>query len=194
MTYNIKKILKKTRLLTGKQGFTLLETLVAVTILATAIAGPLSIASRSLTNSLITKNQTTAFFLAQDSVEYIRFIRDSNSLKGANWITGSGGSSAGVDLSPCVSANGCYIDSTSNNPAAPTECSTPACSVMNYDTPNVRYTYATGAGITPSIFTRQIRLTSISADEYNLSVTVSWVDSGAVTRSISVNENIFQWQ
>jgi hypothetical protein len=166
---------------------------VAVMILATAIAGPLSIASRSLTNSLVAKNQITAFFLAQDAVEYVRFVRDSNTLKGADWVTGAGGSSAGVDLSPCATANGCYADSTSNSPASPSACAA-TCSVMNYDSTNVRYTYATGSGIAASIFTRQIRLTSISTNEYNLSVTVSWVDSGAVTRSVSVNENIFQWQ
>lgn len=183
-----------------QRGFTLIETLVAVMILASSIAGPLSIASRSLSNSLVAKDQIIAFFLAQDAVEYVRFVRDSNRLKGADWLAGSGGSSAGIDLSPCATANGCYVDSTINNPATPTTCTSAGCAAdattpsLSYDSTNALFTYATGPGITASIFTRQILLTNISTTEQKLTVTVTWSDVGGVTRRVQVYENIFQWQ
>lgn len=176
------------------KGFTLLETLVAVTILATAIAGPLSIASRSLNNSLTAKDQITAFFLAQDAVEYVRFARDSNTLKGADWLTGSGGSEAGVDLTPCTNANGCYFDSTGNSPTAPSVCAASPCAAISYDTTSSLFTYNTGASISTSLFSRQVYLTAVNSNEEKISVTVSWRDVGNTLHSVNVYEYIFKWQ
>jgi len=192
--------------MTGKnissRGFTLIETLVAVMILATAIAGPLSIASRALNTSIVAKDQITAFFLAQDAVEYVRFVRDTNTLSGADWLTGAGGSTAGIDLTPCIStvnANGCYVDSTMavvGQGDVPTACdSGSGCPALYYDNDNSRFTYNSGgSNVVRSVFTRSVVLTNISATEQLLTVTVSWSDLGSVTRTVRVNENIFKWQ
>jgi hypothetical protein len=168
-------------------------------ILASAVVGPLSIASRSLSNSLVAKDQISAFFLAQDAVEYVRFVRDSNRLKGADWLLGTGGSSAGIDLSPCATAGGCYVDSTMavvGTGDVPTACDTTnGCPTLYYDSGNSRFTYvSSGTDISASLFTRTILLTDISTTEQKLTVTVSWSDVGNVTRSVMVYENIFKWQ
>jgi hypothetical protein len=69
------------------------------------------------------------------------------------------------------------------------------CPRMNYDNTNSRFTYAgVGGSVVSSIFTRQIFLTSLSADEYQLTVIVSWSDLGSITRRVTVYENIFKWQ
>lgn len=191
------------------KGFTLIETLVAVMILATAIAGPLSIASRALNNSLVAKDQIVAFFLAQDAVEYVRFARDTNTLSGADWITGAGGASAGIDLSPCIASinvNGCYVDSTMavvGQGDVPTACDAGSgCPILYFDNTNSRYTYDSGnSNAVQTLFTRQIVLTQVNpappgspSVEYLATVTVSWSDLGGVTRRVTVNENIFKWQ
>src|SRR5512146_2123672 len=104
----------KKLLLRAVAGFTLIETMVAVLLLAIAIAGPLTIASKGLSSALIAKDQIGAYYLAQDAVEYVRFARDANRLGGGDWLLGTGGSctsSTCVDLSSCEGASGCYIDS-----------------------------------------------------------------------------------
>jgi prepilin-type N-terminal cleavage/methylation domain-containing protein len=184
---------------TSNRGFTLLETLVAVMILATAVAGPLSIASRALNNSLVAKDQITAFYLAQDGLEYVRFARDSNSLKGADWLAGTGGTSAGIDLTPCASAAGCYVDSTMAVVGfgdVPTACDSGlGCPALYYDNDNSRYTYNSGGtNVSQTVFTRQIVLNSISATEQQLTVSVLWLDVGNVLRRVNLYENIFKWQ
>jgi prepilin-type N-terminal cleavage/methylation domain-containing protein len=181
------------------RGFTLIETLVAVMILATAVAGPLSIASRALNNSIVAKDQITAHLLAEDAVEYVRFVRDTNTLQGDNWLTGSGGAVAGIDLTPCAASTGCYVDSTmavSGVADVPTACDPGnGCPAIYYDNDNSRFTYNTGgSNVSKTLFTRTIVLTNISSTEQQLTVTVTWSDLGGTTRRVNIFENIFAWQ
>ncbi len=59
-----------------KKGFTLIETLVAISILMIAIAGPLTVATKAYTASLDARNQTIAINLAQETMEYLNNIKD----------------------------------------------------------------------------------------------------------------------
>ncbi|HVU79744.1 MAG TPA: prepilin-type N-terminal cleavage/methylation domain-containing protein [Candidatus Paceibacterota bacterium] len=181
----------------GNGGFTLIEALVAVLILTTGIAGPLTIASKSLTSALVAKDQTTAFFLAQDAVEYVRFVRDSNKLAGADWFTGAGGTSAGTDMSSCRSADGsavCYVDSIQNTVtnSVPSGCS----NYLRYNASQGYYGYGT-SGTACTIFNRTVKITSPvggRSDEAKLVVQVSWNDTGGTTRMVTVTEELFNWQ
>lgn len=175
-----------------KKGFTLIETLVAITILATAIAGPLTIAAKSFMAATVVKDRITAFYLAQDAIEYIRWKRDTNRLAGAAWLTG---------LTNCISAAGtqaCNVDSTENSATPPTLCPTlTTCTVMRYlDDPNNRFTYTGGTQSTISLRRAVVIQTPVggSVDEASLTVTVSWSDQAGITRSVVVRENIFNWQ
>lgn len=59
-------------------GFTIIETLVAITVLMIAIAGPLVIATRGLNSASASKNQMIASYLAQEDVELVKNKRDAN--------------------------------------------------------------------------------------------------------------------
>lgn len=60
-----------------KNGFTLIETLIAVSIVCIAVVGPLVTASRSFVAAYTARDQLTAAYLAQEGVEYIRLMRDT---------------------------------------------------------------------------------------------------------------------
>ncbi len=62
------------------KGFTILETLVAITIILIAITGPLDIIAHSLKASYYSRDEVTAFYLAQEAIEYARNQRDDNEL------------------------------------------------------------------------------------------------------------------
>ncbi|MDP4020967.1 MAG: prepilin-type N-terminal cleavage/methylation domain-containing protein [Candidatus Adlerbacteria bacterium] len=175
----------------ANRGFTLIETMVAVLILATAIAGPLTIASKSLIAAVTAKDQVSAFFLAQDGIEFMRFARDTNKLQDSDWLAGTG-----VDLSNCLSTDGCYVDTTSA--VTPASCST-FCPLLQYDSSINKFSYTSGVN---TIFRRTIQLEEIVADvEALLTVTVSWSAPGVTgagcptgTRCVVVQENLFNWQ
>lgn len=84
-------------------GFTLLETIVAVTILMISIVGPLSLASKGIVYADYVKDEITAFNLAQEAMETIRSIRDENvgNLSTSEWLK---------DIDKCVSPNICRLD------------------------------------------------------------------------------------
>ncbi len=182
------------------KGFTILETLVAVTILALAIVGPLSIASKGMQAALVAKDETIAYYLAQDAVEYARFARDTNRLASpaSNWLSGSGGNS--TDLSACVSGDGsakCYFDSLDLSPSRPQACPGGICPQLYYNPDNHYFTYSSAS---PAMFTPFVRTVSIvtpvgaNADEAQMTVSVTWSDLPGVTHLVSVREDLYNWR
>lgn len=177
-----------------KSGFTLIETLMAIFILTLAIAGPLTIASKGLGAALTAKEQTTAFYLAQDAIEFIRYQRDTNRLAGQPWLTG---------LTTCltsVSPTGCTVLSISHTITA---CGA-TCAALNFDGASTfQYTYAAGAGIVTTPFVRKVTIVNpacdtsgvlCNTDDARVVVDVSWHDVGKVTHGITVQENMLNWQ
>jgi prepilin-type N-terminal cleavage/methylation domain-containing protein len=187
------------------QGFTLIETLVAVLLLVVAIAGPLTVASRAFNSALVAKDQVTAYYLAQDALEYVRFRRDSRCLANGTaqacisaatpWLTFFGTS---------CNTTGCTVDTiltgnapTTCNPTIATGC------VINYDSTNRRYVHTGG---TASKFKRYVQIASgVSAPttkEALVTVTVSWPSPATTqagcpttnTRCVILKEYIFNWQ
>lgn len=160
-------------------GFTLIESLVAMTILITAILGPMSIAANGIASASYVRDQTTAFFLAQEGLEYIRNARDSNALTTPplDWLTG---------LEACVSSS-CAIDPSNN---AVTACSG-ACPAIRYDSANNLYGYTAGD---ETNFIRTIRITTTVSDrEVNVSSMVTWKQKALGERSTTVEETLFNW-
>jgi len=188
-----------------KKGFTLVETLVAITILLISIAGPLTIASKGLSGAYYARDQITAYYLAQEGIEYIRNVRDTHSLDGslvkAQWLVGDDNTGG---LNYCMNAF-CRIDVRNTDPAVGvSSCSGDAptkpdlhCAPLMIDTDSLGsdslYDYSP-SGV-PSQFTREITIKTFAdnADEVQVTSTVYW-RSPLPNSSFSLTEDITNWE
>jgi len=164
-------------------GFTLIETLVAIAVLTMIIIGPLNLAVKSISASLISQNQITAFYLGQEALEYIINVKDNNFLQSLDWLNG---------LNNCLGADGCYVDIPRNTINA---C-VGICSLIKYDDAGgFYYNYQTGQN---TIFIRTAKVTKINIqgnnDEARIQVTVQWLEKFGGQKSFTLQKDIFNWK
>lgn len=170
-----------------EQGFSLVETLVAITILLLVIIGPLTISSSSVRGTAFASEQVVAFFLAQEGAELAQKGRDEfvlehlkNSASRPNPWTDFVSTANGAPFAHCFNqANGCGI--TINTDAAgslvtPRSCSSLANCSLYLDTASAvarsRYTHVNTGNQT--VYTRTIKFTRVSANEVGVVSTVTW--------------------
>ena len=179
-----------------KKGFTILESLISISILSVAVTGPLVYVTSSLKAAEVARDQTIAFYLAQDAVEYIKNVRDNNAgLARGSWLAGL------EDCFPSGSSIGCTIDT--NNLAITTEdCGAGPCDLMTRDGIGEDfsgYGYGTGGNWEDSPFTRTIKMENVAHDlggfeddneEVKVTVTIEWTTRNN-DRVVTVVENIF---
>lgn len=186
MTNKIKRTVSKT-----KFGFTLVEALVAISILSLSILSSFTAVQNSLKNSSLSKDQITAFFLAQEAVEFIKNIRDENALKTlggtpTNWLYGL--AESGAD--PCFTGKICRIDSFLKNvsscPGASGSCPFLNQAVSSPYTGLFGYT----GGWPASRFKREIQFQILGANEVYVTVTITWTQALA-TQTFQVKQLLY---
>lgn len=179
-----------------QKGFTLVETLVAITILLLVIIGPMTIASNGMRNSYYAGDQTTAVYLAQEAIEHIQKLRDDVALDEFDDYRTNGSNGNGNTQSwytnldaDCKDSQGCDINFLMNTFR---DCGvTGECQLrVDLGNPNslsmLVYGYGNGGGWTDSIFTRQILVGAMTNGGVPVTVTVSWTAAafGNTTRSV----------
>lgn len=171
----------------GTRGFTLVETLVAITVILTALVGPLFAVQQALNASRNARDVLVASSLAQEGIEYVRSVRDSNYLyllanpgSGRTWLHGLSGAGGSTN---CITAD-CVVDPTQN---------TVSRSVGPlYISASGLYTQQTSDTQTP--YTRRVRLAPVSgsATEMVVTVTVSWSNRG-IPYTMTVTDRLHDW-
>jgi len=168
-------------------GFTLVETLVAIGILVVVVAGAFSSAQSGLSSSIMSKNQVTAFYLAQEAIEQVRNIRDSNALAGMSWLSGI----ASSESDPCYVGNVCRVDVRNHPNLFRCPSGEGSCPVLKQDSNTGFYGYEVSWQDT--IFRREVRIVPINSNEISVLVTVDW-SKGPITRQFRIRENLLNWQ
>jgi len=150
----------KKPLYSSHAGFTLVETLVAIAVLLTSLTGPLFLAERSFIAATGSRDQMIATFLADEGIEYVRKVRDTNYLSGNGWLT---------QLSSCVS-NPCTIDVANDLVSV---CGGGTCLPLNFNSSTGLYNQSVITSKNqPTIWRRQIQLTARTSTEYDVTSSV----------------------
>lgn len=188
------------------KGFTLIETMVAVTILTLAIAGPLYSASRAILAAQIARDQLVASYLAQEGIEYVRVMRDDAFLAAyhsgdpnvsrAAWDefrTGTGPASIAQCRGPAL----CTLD-PARSMGTRDERSLEPCSGACAPLRMVNGAY-TGRSDVPedevasAAFTRTLQTVASSESDERITSTVSWNFHGS-PYSVTVGAHLTSWQ
>ena len=177
---------------TARQGFTLLETLVAVFILTLALTGPIYIASLAIRSSVESRDNVSAYYLAEEAIEVIRNNRDTASLQNtvstATWMTDLTGDVFCTNAISAAAIVSCVMTrDVSTGAYAFEQCTSSGCPPLSFNA-NSRVIYGGNASnSTDSKFTREIYIqtapqdssvTSLADREIEVVVVVTWVDRG----------------
>jgi type II secretory pathway pseudopilin PulG len=181
-----------------EKGFTIVETLVAITILMVALIGPFYSLQHSINYAEAARDSLLAESLAQEGMEYVYAVRDNNYLYDVQtggsraWLAGLDGTAGGtVTHANCyVSANpnGCMIDPTQNTVEA---CTSDGCTPLLMSDSNL-YTQDDSQSFPVTRFIRTVKMTSVSPTQTNVTVTVTW-STNRVQYSTAVTDSLYNW-
>ena len=180
------------------KGFTLIETMVAISILTLAIAGPMFVADRSIVAAQNARDQLVATYLAQEGIEHVRAMRDNaylaayhtggTNISNTAWndfLTGTAASS----ISRCIAPETCTLDPVSGGSLERCEAAGHSCAPLHLAR---IYTQQDPSGSVVSQFTRTIQGISLSPNEVKIVSTVSWNFHGT-PYSVTVSDHLTSW-
>ena len=165
------------------KGFTLIEVLAAMFIMLIGVLGVFSLISRTVTFNSSVNSQLVASYLAQEGLELVRNIRDTNFLKihkgaGGNWTDDIIACDPPYDPPCVVDREADYIET--------------ALGVSQGRFLKISgglYSYTAGDD---TIFKRNISIVQSSADALSVSVDVSWLDKEN-TRTVRGATELYNW-
>lgn len=152
-------------------GFTLIEALVALVILTLALGPALILSSDISKTASIIQNNLIAANLAQEGVEIVRALRDTN------WFNNSTFNNGLADGIYRVEWNSGSMIALGSNPPLKIDSGL--------------YNYSTG---TNTIFKRTITITNVNTGEIRVISNVTWVERGNRVRDIKVESHLFNWR
>ena len=163
----------------NNKGFSIIEVLISISILAIAVAAPIKIIADDVLEASTSKYQLEAQFLAQEAIEVIRADRDTHlivdPLLSSNILW-----SSVVDVSCMRDSNRCYLNTNAVVGGSG--------GVLSSSTTDDKFNVVLGN----TTYKRVVKV-DINADEMEIVVEVSWDDGdcSANTKCIELTSNLF---
>jgi len=174
-----------------KEGFTLIETLVAISVLLGAVITPMVIASQGIAITTYARDQVIAAYLAQDAVEYVIAKKKQNTFDLINALPGVDDWLEGLEK--CGDSDGCTIDTTLplTDQENATTCPSGVCPPLKYHDITGAYGYGDSSEWVESRFTRKVHSFVLeNPEEAVVIVIISW-KNGITPRSFTLKTNIY---
>jgi len=165
-------------------GFTLLETIVVLLIMAVGLVAIINLTADSLRAQTLNRNTLIAYQLAQEGMDLVRNVRDTNWTRNdPQWNDHIGGSLAGI----------CYkVDYRHLNPMPLASCDISQAKLQVASTTGF---YLHDSASPDSPFSRMVEITadSSSAPSSTVSILIQWVDQGA-THKYQLDSQLYNWK
>ncbi len=177
----------------NSRAFTLVETLIAVSIFSAALVAMVVVTAGGVSNVSYVKSKLTATFLAQEALEIVHNDRDSSIVSGKeDWAAFT----ARINQECGATSSGCNVEFDRTNASAPVftykKCT--GCKPLKISNAGF-YGYKNNDALSP--YTRTLKtiiqpIPGTSDTAFGLSVTVAWLQ-GSAQKSITITEVLMNW-
>lgn len=156
------------------KGQTLVELMIAMSVMSIGFLGVFAVLSQSLGLNRVVANQYIAANLAAEGIEVVKNIADSNTLQaGGVWNRGLESGDFGVQH-----------DSAALNRDWANQS-------LKFDSATGIYSYGLGA---PTNFRRTVSIANITANEMQVKSVVEWLDRGGTKFKVELEDRFFNWR
>ena len=173
----------------NKPAFTLIETLIAITLMTVVITAVTGLILSTLMANSRNQHNLQATLLAQEGIEALRYIRDSNWLQNYDWDGGS--LQWGDDFEAGSSGKTIYVQSA----ACSADLSSHPCFTLSSDPEDAELTLEDGM-----VYNRQLNIEAVedadgnpTTEESQVTAMVSWDEKG-VERSVQISTYLTNWK
>lgn len=163
-------------------GFTIIEVMMAIFVLTVAVGGSFALIQQTLVSASINQQKLIAYYLAQEGIEIVRNIRDSNWLEKRSIPDIPWDDAISDNLSVGQSQN--YLTTYNESELISFEDK-----VLNLDEDGF-YSYSPG---TPTRFKREITIAKTDIDSFKVSVKIQWSERGR-THNVEVIDHLYNWK
>ena len=171
---------------TSRAGQSLIEVMVAITVLTVGFLGITSLLSQSLALNRVTTNEITGTYLASEGVELAKSLIDHDVY--AQQIGGQG-----AGWGSCFGNGGDFeLDYAIADCSALTQF-VGAGHPLYYHPDTYFYDYNENGGGTPTIFTRRIRVTPNGGSEITVIASVFWIGLDGTPANIDLEDHFYDW-
>jgi type II secretory pathway pseudopilin PulG len=174
-------------LIHSRRGQTLVEALIALSILTVGFMGIIALLTKSFQLNRTTTDDTQATYLAAEGIEIAKNLIDHDVYEQA-------AGNVGYSWGSCFPTSGYYypIDYMTTNCAALNPPSGSPPNTPLYYNPTT-FSYSTNAfGAKATDFVRNIKVTNVSGNEIDVQSTVIWT-SGFLSNSITLEDHFYNW-
>jgi type II secretory pathway pseudopilin PulG len=157
-------------------GFTLLEIIIAIFFVTMGMGGAFTVIQKSFSILSLSGSRLVAANLAQEGIEVVRNIRDTNWLETQNWDSGLNTGDWEVQ----------YNEGDGN-------LTVWADLYLNIDEDGF-YSYKTSGTYTPTKFKRKITINKITADSMKITVDVIWKERAGKEYTYTAHHLLYDWK
>jgi type II secretory pathway pseudopilin PulG len=178
----------------SRRGQTLVEALVALSILTVGFVGIVTLLSKSFQLNRTTSNDTQATYLAAEGIEVAKNIIDYDVYNGLAH-PGSGDWGCSFDL-PLNTPTDYELEYDTTVSGCTLLASVPAAKAQSdhlyFSSSTDFYSYDNFPPAVETDFTRDVKITAVSNAELDVQSTVTWTDGG-LGNTITLEDHFYDW-
>lgn len=175
-----------------RKGQSIVEAMIALALLVTALIGIETLLARSFMLNRVTDDQTKATYLASEGIEITKSLIDNQTYA----ASGGGWNAFCTNQIPALVAGGnetYQVDWTTV--ACPAPISVGNASPLWYDASTGFYYQNPGSGRTETPFTRTVRITKSSdGNELDVQSTITWSTGTLTGQTLTLEDQFYNWR